>query len=48
MNYYGNIEYITNNTSESFNKYLKKLFAKKINFFSIIIRIKGRRIQMLH
>ncbi|KAG4104823.1 hypothetical protein H8356DRAFT_1357981 [Neocallimastix lanati (nom. inval.)] len=25
-NYYDNIEYITNNVSETFNKYLKKLF----------------------
>ena len=33
-NYYDNIEHITNNVSETFNKYLKKLFAKKPTFFN--------------
>jgi len=47
-NYYDNIEHITNNVSETFNKYLKKLFAKKTNFFSITIRIAKRRIKILH
>ena len=32
-NYYDNIEHITNNVSETFNKYLKKFFAKKLIFF---------------
>ena len=35
-NYYDNIEHITNNVSETFNKYLKKLFAKKPNFFQLL------------
>ncbi|KAG4090279.1 hypothetical protein H8356DRAFT_1431274 [Neocallimastix lanati (nom. inval.)] len=33
-NYYDNIEHITNNVSETFNKYLKKLFAKNQLFFN--------------
>ena len=37
-NYYDNIEHITNNASESYNNYLKKLFPKKKTyFFSISI-----------
>jgi len=32
-NYYDNIEHIINNVSETFNKYLKKFFAKKLIFF---------------
>ncbi|ORY54911.1 hypothetical protein LY90DRAFT_507331 [Neocallimastix californiae] len=35
-NYYGNIEHITNNVSETFNKNLKKLFAKKPTFFQLL------------
>ncbi|KAL6589672.1 hypothetical protein U3516DRAFT_819581 [Neocallimastix sp. 'constans'] len=35
-NYYDNIEHITNNVSETFNKYLKKLFAKKPTFFQLL------------
>ena len=35
-NYYDNIEQITNNVSETFNKYLKKLFAKKLTFFQLL------------
>ncbi|KAG4097404.1 hypothetical protein H8356DRAFT_1425482 [Neocallimastix lanati (nom. inval.)] len=35
-NYYDNIEHITNNVSETFNKYLKKLFAKKTTFFQLL------------
>ena len=42
-NYYDNIEHITNNVSETFNKYLKNLFAKKPNFFSIIIGIAKKK-----
>ncbi|KAG4101852.1 hypothetical protein H8356DRAFT_1421446 [Neocallimastix lanati (nom. inval.)] len=35
-NYYDNIEHITNNVSETFNKYLKILFAKKPTFFQLL------------
>ncbi|KAL6599377.1 hypothetical protein U3516DRAFT_816711 [Neocallimastix sp. 'constans'] len=35
-NYYDNIEHITNNVSETFNKYLKKLFAKIPTFFQLL------------
>ncbi|ORY12375.1 hypothetical protein LY90DRAFT_518355 [Neocallimastix californiae] len=35
-NYYDNFEHITNNVSETFNKYLKKLFAKKPTFFQLL------------
>ncbi|KAG4090111.1 hypothetical protein H8356DRAFT_1410611 [Neocallimastix lanati (nom. inval.)] len=36
LNYYDNIEHITNNVSETFNKYIKKLFAKKPTFFQLL------------
>ncbi|KAG4086334.1 hypothetical protein H8356DRAFT_1434649 [Neocallimastix lanati (nom. inval.)] len=35
-NCYDNIEHITNNVSETFNKYLKKLFTKKNTFFQLL------------
>ncbi len=35
-NYYDNISYITNNTSESFNNYLNNLFSKKPSFYKLI------------
>ncbi|KAG4089662.1 hypothetical protein H8356DRAFT_1350514 [Neocallimastix lanati (nom. inval.)] len=38
-NYYDNIEHITNNVSEFFNKYLKKLFAKKPTFFQLLLEL---------
>ncbi|KAG4090031.1 hypothetical protein H8356DRAFT_1410503 [Neocallimastix lanati (nom. inval.)] len=39
-NYYDNIEHIYNyNASESFNKYLKKLFAKKPFFFQLLLEL---------
>ena len=38
-NYYHNIDHITNNASESYNKYLKKLFVKKPTFYKLIYEI---------
>ncbi|KAG4107787.1 hypothetical protein H8356DRAFT_1416198 [Neocallimastix lanati (nom. inval.)] len=38
-NYYENIEHITNNASETFNKYLKKLFTKKPTFFQLLLEL---------
>ncbi|KAG4090608.1 hypothetical protein H8356DRAFT_1431061 [Neocallimastix lanati (nom. inval.)] len=41
-NYYDNIEHITNNVSETFNKYLKKLFAKKPTFFQLLSELQKK------
>ncbi|KAG4102931.1 hypothetical protein H8356DRAFT_1420758 [Neocallimastix lanati (nom. inval.)] len=38
-NYYNNIDHITNNASESYNSYLKKLFVKKPSFYKLIYTI---------
>ena len=39
-NYYDNIEHITNNASESYNKYLNNLFQnKKPNFFQLLLQL---------
>ncbi|KAG4094043.1 hypothetical protein H8356DRAFT_1428207 [Neocallimastix lanati (nom. inval.)] len=38
-NYYNNIDYITNNASESYNSYLKNLFVKKPSFYKLIYTI---------
>ena len=38
-NYYNNIDHITNNASESYNKYLKKLYVKKPTFYKLIYEI---------
>ncbi|KAG4084343.1 hypothetical protein H8356DRAFT_1436278 [Neocallimastix lanati (nom. inval.)] len=39
-NYYNDINHITNNASESFNNYLKKLFCKKPSFYELIYHLK--------
>ncbi len=39
-NYYENIDHITNNASESYNNYLKKLFPKKPSFYLLIYTLK--------
>ncbi|KAL6632496.1 hypothetical protein U3516DRAFT_735909 [Neocallimastix sp. 'constans'] len=39
-NYYNDINHITNNASESFNNYLKKLFYKKPSFYELIYHLK--------
>ena len=39
-NYYNDINHITNNASESFNNYLKKLFHKKPSFYELIYHLK--------
>ncbi|KAL6617282.1 hypothetical protein U3516DRAFT_749190 [Neocallimastix sp. 'constans'] len=39
-NYYNDINQITNNASESFNNYLKKLFYKKPSFYELIYHLK--------
>ncbi|KAL6608803.1 hypothetical protein U3516DRAFT_873320 [Neocallimastix sp. 'constans'] len=41
-NYYDNIEHLTNNVSESFNKYLKKLFSKKPTFFQLLSELQKK------
>jgi len=38
-NYYNNIDHITNNVSESYNKYLKKLFVRKPTFYKLIYEL---------
>ena len=39
-NYYDNIEHITNNASESYNKYLNDLFQnRKPNFFQFLLQL---------
>ena len=38
-NYYNNIDHITNNASELYNKYLKNLFVKKPTFYKLIYEI---------
>ncbi|ORX65339.1 hypothetical protein BCR32DRAFT_286558 [Anaeromyces robustus] len=38
--YYNDINHITNNASESFNNYLKKLFYKKPSFYELIYHLK--------
>jgi len=38
-NYYNNIDHITNNASESYDKYLKQLFVKKPTFYELIYEI---------
>ncbi|KAL6597185.1 hypothetical protein U3516DRAFT_521452, partial [Neocallimastix sp. 'constans'] len=39
-NYYNDVNHITNNASESFNNYLKKLFYKKPSFYELIYHLK--------
>ncbi|KAG4107175.1 hypothetical protein H8356DRAFT_1359757 [Neocallimastix lanati (nom. inval.)] len=39
-NYYNDINQITNNASELFNNYLKKLFYKKPSFYELIYHLK--------
>ncbi|KAG4084312.1 hypothetical protein H8356DRAFT_1436301 [Neocallimastix lanati (nom. inval.)] len=39
-NYYNDINHITNNASEYFNNYLKKLFYKKPSFYELIYHLK--------
>ncbi|KAG4097789.1 hypothetical protein H8356DRAFT_940396, partial [Neocallimastix lanati (nom. inval.)] len=39
-NYYNDINHITNNASESFNNYLKKLFYKKPSLYELIYHLK--------
>ncbi|ORX63274.1 hypothetical protein BCR32DRAFT_307873 [Anaeromyces robustus] len=39
-NYYNGIEHITNNATESFNKYLKLLFQNKPTFYKLIHKLK--------
>ena len=39
-NYYNDINHITNNASEFFNNYLKKLFYKKPSFYELIYHLK--------
>ncbi|KAL6597151.1 hypothetical protein U3516DRAFT_764595 [Neocallimastix sp. 'constans'] len=41
-NYYDSIKHITNNASESFNKYFKKLFAKKPTFFQLLSELQEK------
>ena len=36
-NYYNNMEYITNNASESLNNYLNNLFPTKPSFYELIV-----------
>ena len=40
-NYYNDINHITNNASESFSNYLKKLFYKKPSLYELIYHLKG-------
>ena len=40
-NYYNNIDHITNNASESYNSYLKKLFENKPPFYKLICTIQS-------
>ncbi|KAG4092119.1 hypothetical protein H8356DRAFT_1353496 [Neocallimastix lanati (nom. inval.)] len=40
VNYFNDINHITNNASESFNNYLKKLFYKKPSFYELIYHLK--------
>ncbi|KAL6635928.1 hypothetical protein U3516DRAFT_848454 [Neocallimastix sp. 'constans'] len=45
-NYYDNIEHITNNVSETFNKYLKKLSAKKkTTFFQLLSELQKEELK---
>ena len=39
-NYYNDIIHITNNASESFSNYLKKLFYKKPSLYELIYHLK--------
>ena len=41
-NYYKNIKHITNNASESFNKYLNNLFPKKPFFYKLKLTLKKK------
>jgi len=38
-NYYNNIEHITNNSSKSYNNYLKYLFSEKPIFYKLILKL---------
>ena len=46
-NYYNDIDHITNNASESFNNYLKKIVLQKTFFILIDLSFKKRRIFIL-